>query len=334
MTLDQLRVFVAVAQREHITRAAEALNMTQSAVSAAVSSLEREYGTKFFHRIGRGIVLTEGGRLFFDEARAILARVEATHLAMREFVGLARGRLGIMASHTIASYLLPGLLVDFRRAYPGVHLAVSVGNSEHVKSAILDGTIELGFTEGPQSDVADPELAFEIVAHDPLALIVAPQHPWAAVTRLTAPELARGQWVVREDGSGTRASFFNILDEFGISRQKIEITIELPSNHAVLAAVAAGAGPAILSGRVCQAAITAGTIVRIPVALRPRAFYAVQHMDRYRSRAVAAFLEIIRNHAVDAAAVPEPSAKTQVAMPRSRTAHKRGSARKIGKILR
>lgn len=301
MTLDQLRVFAAVAQRQHITRAAEALNMTQSAASAAIASLEREFGTKFFHRIGRGIILTEGGSLFFDEARAILTRVEAAHLAMREFVGLARGRLGIMASHTIAGHFLPSLLVEFQRAYPGVQLAVSVGNSEQVKAAILDGSIELGFTEGPQTEVADPELAFEIVAHDKLTLIVAPQHPWAAMTSLKGLELARGQWVVREDGSGTRASFFSILQGFGVTRGEVEIVLELPSNHAVLTAVAAGAGPAILSGRVCQAAIIAGHVVGLPVALRQRAFYAVQHKDRYRSRAVAAFLEIIRKNAVDTA---------------------------------
>lgn len=305
MTLDQLRLFAAVAQRQHITRAAEALNMTQSAVSAAVASLEREFGTKLFHRIGRRIVLTEGGSLFFDEARAILVRVEAAQLAMREFVGLGRGRLEIMASHTIAGYLLPSLLVDFRGAYPGVHLAVSIGNSDQVKAAILNGSIELGFTEGPQIDAADPELAFEIVARDQLALIVAPQHPWAAMTSLKGQELARGQWVVREDGSGTRASFFNILQGFGVARAEVEIVLELPSNHAVLAAVVAGAGPAILSGRVCQAAITAGHVIGLPVALRPRAFYAVQHMDRYRSRAVAAFLEIIRKYAGDTTTAPE-----------------------------
>lgn len=294
MTLDQLRIFTAVAEREHVTRAADALDLTQSAVSAAVSILEREFGTKFFHRLGRGIVLTEGGKLFLNEARSILARVEATNLVLGEFTGLARGRLEIMASHTIASHLLPGRLVDFRKAYPGVKLAVSVGNSKQVRTSILDGTIELGFTEGPETDLNDPSLGIEIVEQDLLILITPPDHPWAKSKRLSPDEFASGQWVVREDGSGTRAGFFKALEILGVSRDKVEIAIELPSNHAVLEAVAAGAGPAILSERVCASAIATGTVTKLPVKLLSRPFFAVQHMDRYRSRAVSAFLEILR----------------------------------------
>jgi len=77
MTLDQLRVFVAVAEREHVTRAAEAMSLTQSAVSAAIASLESHYGVALFHRVGRRIVLSEEGRLFLEEARAVIARATA-----------------------------------------------------------------------------------------------------------------------------------------------------------------------------------------------------------------------------------------------------------------
>lgn len=304
MTLDQLRIFVAVAEREHVTRAADSLDMTQSAVSGAVASLEREFGTKLFHRVGRGIVLTEGGKLLFAESVAVLARAEAAAFAMREFAGLVRGRLKIMASHTIAGHFLPERLVDYRGAYPGVVLAVSVGNSEQVKTAILNGTVELGFIEGPESDNTEPQLATEIVAHDPLAMIIAPQLPWAGSQRLEVDDFACGHWVVREDGSGTRAIFFKALDTLGLTKDQISIAIELPSNQAVLAAVAAGAGPTILSERVCAGMMREGTVVRLPVELPPRAFYAVQHMDRYRSRAVSAFLDILRKHERRGIAVP------------------------------
>ena len=297
MTLDQLRVFVAVAEREHVTRAAEALEMTQSSVSAAVSLLEKEFGTKFFHRLGRGIVLTEGGKLFLDEAKAILARIETTSLVMGEYTGLTRGRLEIMASHTIASHLLPARLVDFRHAYPGIQLAISIGNSEQVQSAILNGSVELGFSEGPPPEMADPALAMEVVAIDQLIIIVPPRHAWTKLKSLTVKDLAAGQWVVRESGSGTRDGFFKALEILGVARSALQIVIELPSNHAVLEAVIAGAGPTILSERVCSAACASGLVARIPVQLHSRSFLAVQHMDRYRSRAVAAFLEILRAHA-------------------------------------
>ena len=99
MTLEQLRVFVAVAERQHVTRAAEALNLAQSAASAAIAALEARHGAKLFNRVGRGIALTEAGTLFLAEARAILARVEAAELVLSDLGGLLRGTLAIQASH-------------------------------------------------------------------------------------------------------------------------------------------------------------------------------------------------------------------------------------------
>src|SRR5271165_6338024 len=283
MTLDQLRIFIAVAEREHVTRTAEALGLAPPSVSAAVASLEREFGTKLFHRVGRGIVVTEGGRLLLDEARALVNRAEALKLAMREFTGLGRGRLEIKASQTIASHFLPPRLVDFHQAYPGVALAVSVGNSAEVVGAIIEGNVELGFVEGPEEEFRDPRLAIELIAMDDQ------RAPYGR-------GFDRGKWVLREDGSGTRAAFIKALDALGVPYGKLNIAIELPSNEAVLAAVLAGAGAAILSARVCADAIKAGILKRLPVVIAPRAFCAVQHGDRYRSRAVSALLEILRAH--------------------------------------
>jgi DNA-binding transcriptional LysR family regulator len=297
MTLDQLQIFIAVAEREHVTRAAGALGLAPPSVSAAVASLEREFGTKLFHRLGRGIVVTEGGKLLLDEARVLVNRAEAVKLAMREFTGLARGRLAIKASQTIASHFLPARLVDFHQAYPGVVLAVSVGNSTEVVEAIVRGDIELGFVEGPEEEFGDPRLAVEMIARDELAMVAGANHPWATRKRLTVDDLTAGRWVLREDGSGTRAAFVKALDALGVPQRNLNIAIELPSNEAVLAAVLAGAGATILSQRVCADAIRAESLKLLPVALAPRAFYGLQHADRYRSRAVAALLEILRTHA-------------------------------------
>src|SRR5579864_9277660 len=120
MTLEQLRVFVAVAERQHVTRAAEALHIAQSAVSASIAALEERHGVKLFHRVGRGIEMTEAGALFLVEARAVLARAESAELALSELGGLKRGALAVHASQTIASYWLPRHLVRFRRDYPGI----------------------------------------------------------------------------------------------------------------------------------------------------------------------------------------------------------------------
>jgi DNA-binding transcriptional LysR family regulator len=180
MTLDQLQIFIAVAEREHVTRAADALGLAPPSVSAAVASLEREFGTKLFHRVGRGIALTEGGKLLLDEARALVNHAGAVKLAMREFTGLSRGRLEIKASQTIASHFLPPKLVEFHQAYPGIVLVVSVGNSTEVVEAIIRGNIELGFVEGPEGELQDPCLAVEMVGQDDLVMVVSANHPWAS----------------------------------------------------------------------------------------------------------------------------------------------------------
>src|SRR5271169_91814 len=156
MTLDQMQIFIAVAEREHVTRAANALGLAPPSVSAAVASLEREFGTKLFHRVGRGILVTEGGKLLLEEARALVNRADAVKLAMHEFAGLRRGRLQIKASQTIACHFLPPRLVDFHLAYPGVALVVSVGNSTEVVDAVIGGNIELGFVESPEEELQDP----------------------------------------------------------------------------------------------------------------------------------------------------------------------------------
>lgn len=294
MTFEQLRIFVAVAEREHLSRAARALDRTQSSVSVAIASLEREFGSKLFHRMGRGIALTEAGRLFLDETRAILARIDATALLMRDVRGLDHGRLSIKASQTIVSHLLPPALVAFHRSYPGIALAVSLGNSSDVALAVLEGSVELGFVEGLASAPARPKLTAETIGHDKLVLIVPPNHRWTGRSDLGAEDLAAGTWVLREDGSGTRAVFVDTMAGLGVKTTRLDIAIELPSNEAVLAAVAAGAGAAVLSLSVCAHGIAAGRVVLVPLVLEDRAYHAVQNAECVRSRAVAALLAILR----------------------------------------
>lgn len=291
MTLEQLRIFVAVAEREHVTRAAESLNLTQSAVSSAISLLEQRFGVKLFHRVGRGILLTETGKFLLTEARAILARAKSTEEAMGEFAGLARGRLTIHASQTIANYFLPHRLVQFHAKFPGIELLVAVGNTAQVSRAVVKGEAELGFVEGP---ITDPQLAVERVGSDEMVIVVPPQHPWAGKATLSSDELITENWVLREDGSGTRAVFSDTLASLGVDPEKLRITIALPSNEAVRAAVEAGAGVTALSSFVCAESIKAGKLVKVKIKLPKREFNAVQHVEHYRPRTVAALLGLIR----------------------------------------
>ncbi|MGH7057508.1 MAG: LysR substrate-binding domain-containing protein, partial [Acetobacteraceae bacterium] len=244
MTLEQLRIFAAVAEREHLTRAARALNRTQSAVSAAVRALERQHATTLFDRVGRGVVLTGAGRMFLAEARAVLARADAAERALAELGGLKRGRVSLQASQTIASYWLPRHLVAFRRAFPEIVLSIRIGNTAGVARAVAEGEAELGLVEGV---IDNPKLASERVAHDRLTLVVAPGHPWANREPLQPERLRESGWVIREPGSGTRSVFEGALAAHGISLSELPVVLELPSNEAVRAAVEAGAGATAVS---------------------------------------------------------------------------------------
>ena len=126
MTLEQLRIFVAVAEKQHVTQAAGELNLTQSATSAAIAALEARYGIKLFDRIGRGIVLTQTGRDFLIEARAVLARAKAAAQVLNDLAGLKRGSLTIAASQTVGNYWLPGRIHAFHTAHPGIDLHLTI----------------------------------------------------------------------------------------------------------------------------------------------------------------------------------------------------------------
>ncbi len=290
MTLDQLRVFVAAAERQHVTQAAQTLNLAQSAASNAIAVLEAQHDTKLFDRVGRNIQLTEAGRAFLVEARAVLARAEAAELALMEFGSLKRGMLSLAASQTIADYWLPRHLVAFRRAYPRIAMRVTIDNTARVAAAVENRAAELGFVE---SAVRSGQLAGTVVARDQLVVVVCPDHPWAMRTTLAPADLMEADWVLRERGSGTRAVFEDALSKFGVDPGAVRVVLELPSNGAVRAAAEAGLGATAISACVAAPSIEAGLLCQVNFRLPTREFQVLCHRERYRSRAAEALLAMV-----------------------------------------
>jgi len=133
VTLDQLRVFVAVAERQHVTEAARALNLAQSAASNAIATLEARHGTKLFNRIRRNVELTEAGRAFLQKAREVLATAQSAELALIEFSDLKRGVLSVRQARRSRAIGYPRHLVAFRRAYPLIDIHLDIGNTARVR---------------------------------------------------------------------------------------------------------------------------------------------------------------------------------------------------------
>ncbi|GEO81048.1 LysR substrate-binding domain-containing protein [Pararhodospirillum oryzae] len=295
MTLDQLRVFVAVAERQHVTRAAQALGIAQSAASQALAALEARHGTALFHRVGRGVELSEAGRVFLGEARAVLAQVEAADRLLRDLGGAARGSLIVKASQTIASYWLPRHLVALRRACPELEILVGIGNTAEVARAIDQGEADLGFIEG---DIDSGSLVALPVARDQLVIVTHPEDPWIGSPPPGLQALGDHPWVLREAGSGTRSVFEHALIAAGGRLEDLPVALVLPSNEAVRAAVEAGLGATALSASVAAPSLEAGLLRVVPLSLPDRAFRVIHHARRPPSRAATTLLDLIRTRRV------------------------------------
>ena len=226
-----------------MTRASEALHLTQSAVSAAIAALEARHDVRLFHRIGRGIELTETGEALLAHARGVLDCVTAAEQALADRGTLLGGRLSLVASQTIGSYWLPRFLARFSAAHPGVTIDLASGNTAQAAARVLAGETELGFVEGL---VDQPALARWPVGEDALRLVRAEPTSYVDVDWLRC-----ARWVMREPGSGTRTSLEAALAGLGIAREEINVALTLPSNEAVRTAVInkRAGGTGLISGR-------------------------------------------------------------------------------------
>ncbi|MGH8288083.1 MAG: LysR substrate-binding domain-containing protein [Steroidobacteraceae bacterium] len=287
MTLDQLRIFVEVGERGHVTRAAEALRMSQSAASAAIGALEQRYQIKLFDRVGRGIQLTEPGRIFLREARAVLDRASMASSVLQDLAGWPASPIALAASQTIATYWLPRRLAAFHAANPRVRLNVMIRNTREVETAVADGEVSIGLVEGPTQH---PALLRTHLDHDQMVLVVAAGRALLAIDPSGRVDLRALSWVIREPGSGTRRGLEDLAARQGLSLDELNIFLVLPGNEAVREAVEFGAGATIISRHVVASAIAAGTLVEIPLELPQREFALVRHRDRHATLAQKALV--------------------------------------------
>lgn len=295
MTLEQLAAFIAVAERAHLTRAAEALHLSPSAVSTAVRTLEARYQVQLFHRMGRGIALSAAGHHFLPIARATLAQARLAEAALGELGTLDRGDLVVHASQTIANYWLPARLAAFRRRFARVDIDLRVGNSATVARAVGEGSAELGFVEG---SIEEPHLTAMPIARDRLVVVMpktveAARDPQSRAWQEVLPAL---DWILRESGSGTRAMFEDGLRALGIDPSLLRVSLTLPSNEAVLTAVRTGANCATaLSETVVAPFLARGDLALLDVPLPPRDFVLLHHAQRPLSGLARAFSAICRD---------------------------------------
>lgn len=246
MELRHLRAFAAAAEQESFTRAAEALELTQAAVSQQVAALEKELGTDLFQRRGRGVQLTEPGRRLYGYAQQILDLVNEASLQVGQVEQRIAGNLRIASSTVPAEWLLPELLAEFHTLWPHVRESLAVSDSSVATVAVEAGEADVGFVgELPRSFT----LEATSVAQDELVLFVAEEHPLAGKGTTTLKQLRNESLIVREPGSGSRRCVERALEEHGLEPAELTIAMEVNSNEAIRAAVERGVGVAFLSQR-------------------------------------------------------------------------------------
>ncbi|WP_323846019.1 LysR family transcriptional regulator [Microbulbifer magnicolonia] len=287
-SLRQLEVFLACAHYENVSRAAESLNMSQSAASTALKEFEQQFELRLFERTGKRLRLNELGRQLWPRAEELLERareLEQTLAAHRDL-----GRLKIGATLTIGNYLAAGIMARYMEEQPGTRVQLEVGNTAAIAERVLNFELDLGLIEG---ELNHPDLEMIPWRDDELVVFCAPQHPLAGRRRLSDRDLTAATWITRESGSGTRQTFERAMA--GLWPQ-LQILLELQHTEAIKRAVEAGLGISCLSRVSLVDAFKRGSLVELPVPQRDfrRDFYFALHRQKYRSAGIERWLELCR----------------------------------------
>jgi DNA-binding transcriptional LysR family regulator len=242
VTLRQLEVFLAIVRTRSYRQAAETLHASQPALSQHVRELEGELGARLFDRLSRGVALTEAGRLLEERAKRVFATLTDVREALGELQGLQRGSLLIGASTTPGIYVLPAVVGEFRRRYPGIDLRLKIANSRIIEEGVRTHEFDLGVVGGHGLAPGEECLAAGLV--DELVLIVSPRHRWARRREISPAELRHEPLLIREEGSATRRVTERALEQAGVDRR---VAMELDHTEAIKQAVMAGLGVAFVS---------------------------------------------------------------------------------------
>ncbi len=286
---NHLAIFQAVAEKGSFSRAAEALEISQPAVSRQVAELESRLGLRLLDRLPRGTSLTQAGVILSQYVAQIQALEKNAAAAMTDMRGLTSGRIAIGASTTIGAYLLPPLVAEFSRHNPRIEVQIRIDNTQVIHQALLAGDLHIAFTEG---FAEDPHLRATVFYTDELIAIVPPGHPLLKLPQVTLKQFLSEPLILREPGSGTRAVIERHMRRAGVA---LKPKLELTSPEAIKHLVMAGAGVAIVSALTVQLEIASGQLKSLPLAACriQRPLHQLLASNRWSGPAMQAFLKML-----------------------------------------
>jgi DNA-binding transcriptional LysR family regulator len=275
VTLRQLKVFESVARHLSFSRAAEELHLTQPAVSMQVKQLEEQAGLPLTEMVGKKVYLTEAGEEVARHARRIAQQLREAGEALDAIKGVRGGRLSIGVIST-AKYFAPRLLAEFRRRQPGVELDLRVNNRGTVVRQLADNEVDLAIMGQPPQEFTTVAEAF---ADHPLVIVAAPDHPLAKKKQIAPALLNEETFVIREPGSGTRATMERFFADAGVTPHHV---MEMVGNETIKQAVMAGLGLAFISAHTVSLECEVGRLVKLPVTGTPvmRRWFVVYRAEK------------------------------------------------------
>ncbi|MCR8845248.1 LysR family transcriptional regulator [Paenibacillus sp. SC116] len=305
VSFHQLHIFYTVAAKSSFSAAAQALHMTQPAVTMQIQSVEDYFGTKLFHRSTKKLQLSDAGRTLIPFAKQAINLVQATEEAMSLFTKQLHGKLQLGASLTIGEYVIPPLLGTFITSHPEMTISMGVMNTTQIVEGIRQHQLHLGLVEAP---VNDPDMITEEVMEDELFLVVPKGHSFIGRASVALEEALTCAFILREKGSGTRQVMENVLRDHGHSNSSLRIVMELGSTGAVKSAVESGLGVTIMSKSAVRHECSLGLVAAIPIdgISFKRKFYAIQLKDSMLAWPAMAFLTYLRQQSI----IPEVLAPT------------------------
>ncbi|MEH6578354.1 MAG: LysR family transcriptional regulator [Amphritea sp.] len=285
-TLRQLEVFLAVAHFDNITRAADSLSMSQSAVSGALRDLEGQFDIRLFDRVGKRLKINELGRLLRPRAEALLERAQVLEQEMAQHQAV--GQLKIGATMTIGNYLAVGLIARYMDEHPRAKLDLQVANTTAIASRVANFDLDIGLIEG---EIQHPDLEIIPWRADELVVFCAPSDPLAKKFQLSDTDLQSARWILREQGSGTRQTFDWALHGL---LPNLNVLLELEHIEAIKRAVAEGLGIGCLSRIALEEAFERETLQPLRIAGRDfsRQLYLIINRHKYRSAGIERWIEL------------------------------------------
>jgi len=290
----RLQVFATVARLLSFTKAAEALHMTQPAVTFQIRQLEEYFNTRLFDRTHNKITLTETGDLVRTYADQIISKYNEMDNDVRTLTGDIQGPLMIGASTTIGEYFIPGILGTYQRQFPDVKIRLNVANTNGIIHMVENNEIDVGIVEGP---VTNKNLVREVIWNDELLVICPVDHLLANKKKTNITEVLEFPFISREEGSGTREVLENYMVKRKVDLDQFNIIMEFGSPESIKSAVTAGLGVSILSVATMEKELALKSLTAVPLSPPiKRTFSIVYPRQKFRLRAMEEFLEFAREH--------------------------------------